>query len=434
MPDLVVFIESRRAGEIESGPGGSARFSYDGEYLRGAGNTPLSLSAPLGHEDYDIGRWLDGLLPDNIAVRRRWADRNGAASARPVDLLGTEVGLDCAGAVQFCRPGNEASLDSRGGGLEPQSEHDVAEWIRRARRDWSAWEGLGSSGQFSLAGAQAKCAVHWDGSQWCAPYGDTPTTHILKPGVEGYTDAEVVEHVCLTAARHLGLESAETQLLRFEAERALAVTRFDRVHQGGALHRRHNEDLCQALGLDPEQKYQIDGGPGPRQVAELLLQESSDRRADRWRFCEALIFNWAIAAPDAHAKNYSLALDGPAVRLAPLYDVVSFLPYAQGDPRNISTAMAAGDDRTWRASSDPQAWARLAEAMSLDTGAVVDRAAELTRLTPRVISDAIDSLPARERRSRALPPLHRMVKALSDEALGAFAKSRPRPSEEHGGP
>lgn len=427
MPDLVVFIEGRRAGEVESGPGGAARFSYDREYLRGAGSTPLSLSAPLGHDDHDIGRWLDGLLPDNIAVRRRWADRNGAPTASPVDLLGTVVGLDCAGAVQFCRPGNEASLDSRAGGLEPQSEHDVAEWIRRARRDWSAWEGLGSRSQFSLAGAQAKCAVHWDGAQWCAPYGDTPTTHILKPGIEGYTDAEVVEHVCLTAARRLGLESAETELLRFESERVLAVTRFDRVHQGGALRRRHNEDLCQSLGLGPEQKYQIDGGPGPRQVAELLVQESSDRRADRWRFCEALIFNWAIAAPDAHAKNYSLLLDGPAVRLAPLYDVVSLLPYAPGDPRRISMAMAAGGDRTWRASSDPHAWAQLAEAMGLDTGAVVDRAAELTRLTPRAISGAIDSLPASDRRSRALPLLNRMVKALSDEALGSVAKGRPRP-------
>lgn len=61
-------------------------------------------------------------------------------------------------------------------------------------------------------------------------------------------------------------------------------------------------------------------------------------------------------------------------------------------------------------------------------------AAELTGLTPRAVSDAIDSLSARERRSRALPPLHRMVKALADEALGAFAKGRSRRPATQGGP
>ena len=420
MPDLVVYVEGRRAGEITAIKGNAAMFRYDGDYLRGGRSTPLSVSAPLGHEGRDIAQWLNGLLPGNVEVRRRWAARNTAPSARPMDLLGTPIGLDCAGAVQFCRPGDEGSLESRASGLEPRSDHDIAEWIRQARRDWSAWEGLGSRGQFSLAGAQVKCAAHWDGARWCAPYGDMPTTHILKPGIERYTDGEVVEHVCLTAARRLGLRAAKTELRRFESERVVVVARFDRVRQGGALCRRHSEDLCQAFGMDPEQRYQLDGGPAPDQIAELLFQESSDRHADLRRFCDALIFNWAIAAPDAHAKNYSLLLDGPDVGLAPLYDVISFLPYAQGDPQAIRTAMAVGGDYAWRASSRPSAWARAAHAMRLDAETTVDRAAELTRRTPSAISDAIDGLSAEDRRSRVLPRLNRLVKTLSDEALGVL--------------
>ena len=425
MPDLVVFIEGRPAGEITAADEGRlAMFRYDRDYLTGGRSTPLSLSAPLGGGEHDVTRWIDGLLPDSLQVRRKWAGREGARSAGAMDLLGTSIGLDCAGAVQFCRPGDEESRSRRSSGLEPQGESDVAEWIRRVRRDWSDWSGIGASGQFSLAGAQPKCALHWDGRQWCVPYGDTPTTHILKPGMESHTDAEVVEHVCMTAARSLGIEAALTNLARFESERVLVVTRFDRVRSGGVLHRRHNEDLCQALGLSPAEKYQLDGGPTPHDVGDLLFHEASESRDALWRFCDALVFNWAIAATDGHAKNYSVVLDGSDVYLAPLYDLISFLPYASGDPEEISTAMAAGDGRTWRASSRPSAWAAAAGALRLDADAVIDRAVEVTRGTPSAISDAIDGLSDEDRASRALPLLHNLSRRLANGAAASLVHGR----------
>ena len=435
MPDLVVFIEGRLAGEITAtNEGRAAMFRYDRSYLAGGRSTPLSLSAPLGSGEHNVTLWIDGLLPDSVQARRKWADRVGARSASAMDLLGTPIGLDCAGAVQFCLPGDEECRDNRSSGLEPQGEREVAEWIRRVRRDWSDWSGVGTSGRFSLAGAQPKCALHWDGSQWCVPYGNTPTTHILKPGMASHTDAEAVEHVCMTAARNLGIDTALTDLARFESERVLVVTRFDRVRSGDVLHRRHNEDLCQALGLSPAEKYQIDGGPTPRDVGDLLFHEASESRDARRRFCDALIFSWAIAATDGHAKNYSLLLDGPDVHLAPLYDVISFLPYAPGDPEEISTAMATGDDRTWRTSSRPSAWAAVAEALRLDADAVVDRAAEIMRGTPSAISDAIDNLPDEDRASQALPLLHGLSQRLADKALGSLVAGRMRLPRSDGWP
>ena len=275
MIDLLVFVEGRLAGDVRRASASSVEFRYDSSYLRDPRSTPLSLCAPLDHGTHEIGGWLDGLLPDSIAVRRRWASRSGASSANPLDLLGTPIGLDCAGAAQFCRPGGEEALHARSSGLEPQNDQQIAAWVRRARQDWSAWEGLGSRGQFSLAGAQAKCAVHWDGAQWSVPYGDIPTTHILKPGVQHYTDAEVVEHVCLTAARNLGLEAASSELKSFQSERVIVVTRFDRWREGGTIRRRHQEDVCQALGLSAESKYQMLGGPAPQEVTDLLRRESS---------------------------------------------------------------------------------------------------------------------------------------------------------------
>lgn len=149
---------------------------------------------------------------------------------------------------------------------------DIAAWVRRARLDWGTWGGQSLLGQFSLGGAQAKCALSREGGTWRMPYGTFPTTHILKPGLDDYRDAEAVEHVCLAAARRLGLDAAHTELERFEDERVVVVTRFDRHRpaRGQPFRRIHQEDLCQALGVAPGRKYQSEGGPSPAQAADLL--------------------------------------------------------------------------------------------------------------------------------------------------------------------
>lgn len=82
----------------------------------------------------------------------------------------------------------------------------------------------------------------------------------------------------------------------------------------------HQEDLCQAFGVRPERKYQNEGGPSPAAVVQLLRDrivplEQAERAV--WRFLDALSLNWLIMGTDAHAKNYSLLLSGPQVRLAP---------------------------------------------------------------------------------------------------------------------
>ena len=134
MSDLLVFVEGDLAGKAWRDGGTLVEFRYDSTYLRDPRSTPLSLSAPLERGTHEIGRWLDGLLPDNTAVQRKWAAQSDAPSASPLDLLGTLIGLDCAGAVQFCRIGNEEALHARASGLEPQSERRIADWIRRARQ------------------------------------------------------------------------------------------------------------------------------------------------------------------------------------------------------------------------------------------------------------------------------------------------------------
>ena len=104
--------------------------------------------------------------------------------------------------------------------------------------------------------------------------------------------------------------------------------------------RLHQEDVCQALGVSPHRKYQNEGGPGPEDIVSLLIRESNEPETDVAAFLDALALNWVIGGTDAHAKNYSLLLSAGSVRLAPLYDLISILPYPRSVPyREAKLAM-----------------------------------------------------------------------------------------------
>lgn len=415
---LDVYLHRILAGRVTTEADGKAAFEYDGDYAASS-LTPVSLSFSRSGTSA-VGAWIDGLLPDNESVRSAWAEHHRARSSRPADLLATPVGLDCAGAVQFVPAGDP--LPGRGSGSRPLTENEIADWIRSARRDWGTWGGTaGLGGQFSLAGAQAKCALRLGNGQWSQPHGDSPSTHILKPGLDRYPDAEAVEHVCLAAARRLGLTAAHSELERFEDQRVVVVTRFDRhaAVDGDEPERIHQEDMCQALSVPPSRKYQSDGGPSPQDVARLLRGHAAE--SDTRRFLDALIYNWAIAAPDAHAKNYSVALAGDRVALTPMYDVISYLPYAEGTPhRKLRTAMRTGRDYTLRKADRASAWQRLAEGFGLDPDETVERAASLARRVPAAISDSIDAMSAPDRASPVISELHKQIGIRARSAAAAI--------------
>ena len=86
------------------------------------------------------------------------------------------------------------------------------------------------------------------------------------------------------------------------------VERFDRREEGDRVVRLHQEDVCQALGVDPQRKYQADGGPSAADVVRLLRRRSSRAAQDVLAFIDRLVLAVAIGNADAHAKNYSLLL------------------------------------------------------------------------------------------------------------------------------
>ncbi|MGN6245173.1 MAG: type II toxin-antitoxin system HipA family toxin [Motilibacteraceae bacterium] len=388
---LSVYLYDRLAGVLAQ-PTGSLSFTYEPDYAADPDATPLSLSMPLpqrAHGNKAVTAYLKGLLPDNETVRRRWAARFGV---RDGDLFGlvAAVGSDAAGGAIFLPPDVPPTAH---GHLEPVSEAQIAERLRRLREDETDW--LDDEEHWSLAGAQAKFTLRATDSGWAVAHGLEPSTHIIKPGITRVPAHAATEHVSMRAAAALGLDVARTDFRLFEDQPAIVVTRFDRlVAASGQILRVHQEDLLQALALDPSRKYEADSGPGVQRIVRLFRSLPADFAADAIaRFAQALIVNAVLGAPDAHAKNYALLHAGAAVRLAPLYDLASGLLGERGGTlRYPRSAMSIGGERAFGALQRTH-WDGLARATGLPVDQITDWVSAYATAAPDALADAINALP-----------------------------------------
>ena len=346
--ELVALLDGKEVGRLHNDARGRLTLVYDSDWREARDAYPVSLSMPLAAEEHGpsaVQSFLWGLLPDNERVLDRWA-KKFQVSARNVFALISHVGEDCAGTIQFVTPDRlevlRSGVDDK---VEWLDEAAIAKRLQALREDHAAWRLPRDTGQFSLAGAQPKTALLLQKNRWGLPSGRIPTTHILKPPTGHFDGHAENEHICLRLARKLGLPVAETKVMRFEREIAIVIERYDRQFSGNQIVRVHQEDICQARGILPTKKYQNEGGPAPADIVELLRTYSTDSGDDLDTFVNALGFNWLIAGTDAHAKNYSLLLaSGPTVRLAPLYDIASILPYDDVDFQKMKLAMKIGGE------------------------------------------------------------------------------------------
>lgn len=390
---LAVVADRRIMGEIQHGRDGRLAFRYDDAWRADGSAYPLSLSMPLVVADHGHARvepWLWGLLPDNEMVLMRWGEWFQTSPRSAFSLL-SHVGEDCPGAIQLVRPDRVPDvLGDEGRSVEWLSEADVAERLRALEMDHAAWRSAHDPAWFSLAGAQAKTALLRAGQRWGVPYGATPTTHILKPPVAGSEGHAENEHLCLELAAGLGLPVPRSEILRFEDRTAIVVSRYDRVPEADGVRRLHQEDFCQALGVHPALKYQRDGGPGCARMVDALRTHSSDPETDVCTFVRAVILNWLVGGTDAHAKNYSalLGLNG-RVRLAPLYDIASALPYGFRR-RGPLLAMKVGG-RYRIDEIHPGRWERFASEVQLPSAEVLALVRGMAEALPGAVDRAVEA-------------------------------------------
>lgn len=348
---LGVWMNGERVGAWTLQANGAEEFAYADEWLESGAARPISLSLPLAppgttYRGDVVAAFFDNLLPDSRAIRERIQTRFGAPSMRPFDLL-AEIGRDCVGAIQLL-PEGEPPPDVRhieGSRLTPaQVGQLLTDMVNPSLRRSSTVADF----RISLAGAQEKIGLLRHDGHWMRSLAATPSTHILKlpigTAMQGIDLSLSVENewLCAQMLRAFGVKVADCRMDQFGAQKVLVVERFDRrpsVDRSWIV-RMPQEDFCQATGTPAGQRYESDGGPGIRQIMDLLLG-SVQADEDRRDFVRTQVLFWMLCAIDGHAKNFSLFLE-PAgrYRLTPRYDVISAFPMLGRGPGKLAPKQA----------------------------------------------------------------------------------------------
>lgn len=345
MTVLDVYLEAAREpiGKLRSGPDGEMSFTYVTADLP----HPVSASLPLREEPFDdvVTRgFFSNLLFEN-EMRDQVMQRHGLSERDVVGLL-FHLGTDCPGSIS-CVP------EGMGPGKRPgvlSTDYDPLDGSPLIPEDLSnATEPLGVSGDLArimvslrdnrrlppdtddpspLAGVQGKIALtRLDDGRLALPKpgSGAPTTHILKvPRADQMTSVQrehLATQVMSTIQNH---PVVQTCVLGEGSLQGLLVARFDRRLEGEHIHRIHQEDFCQALGLGGHLKYERNGFPPRAFTAEAiggLLDHTRLPGAARLAFFEITIANILLGNSDNHAKNHALLYTGHRPVLAPAYDI-----------------------------------------------------------------------------------------------------------------
>jgi serine/threonine-protein kinase HipA len=375
---------------------------------------PLSLSLPLPLEGMTlrgsaVANYFDNLLPDSDQIRRRVQSRFHTESQDAFDLLAA-TGRDCVGAIQLLPPGDEP-MGVKQTQVVPLTDAEVGQGLLQAVTS-TGFAGQDDEDDFriSIAGAQEKTAFTWHQGRWCRPRGSTPTTHIFKLplGLVGARQADMRtsvenEWLCSQLLTQFGIPVPKSEVHVFGEQKVLVVERFDRryVPEQDYWLRIPQEDFCQVSGAPSTAKYERDGGPGMKAIAQWL-QAAENSEADLDIFMRTQILFWMLAATDGHAKNFSITLQsGGRFRLTPIYDVLSVWPIVGAGPNKLDyqeqrMAMAwEGDRNRHYRLRDIQRRHLLATAKSCGYGARIEDALHgLVEQTPKAIDKVASQLPA----------------------------------------
>lgn len=378
MKRLHLVTNGQVIGHLDQDNGGTLRLTVpprDGAPRLSLAFAPSSSSIP----PRKALAYIEGLLPEGDAVRDATARRFGVSPRSPFALL-SAIGHDCPGAVQFL---DDAALEgSQDSHLVPVDEKQIGERLRALRTNPDgSWVTEGE--HWSLGGAQSKAALRLEDGLWHEARGTAATTHIIKPGITALSSQALTEHVCLRAFERLGLPTAASTFLRFDGEPAIVVERYDRIRADGTLYRVHQEDLCQATSTLPSDKYRVTASD-----VVTTLRRGGASELHVVTFAQAVLANWLIGAPDAHAKNYSIFLTSDSVALAPLYDVATGL----GQPSRWPTmAMGIGGESSFSRVTGRHL-RRFAEDVGVDADMVLATALVFTQALPAAFEAAAEEV------------------------------------------
>jgi serine/threonine-protein kinase HipA len=365
-------------------------FAYDTKWIARDGAFALSPRLPLRATPWrgeEVLFFFANLLPEgnllDTLCRLRRLPRGNVFR-----LLGA-FGRECAGAFEIV-PEEGRKTSAQKPDYTSYTRASLRKDLRQLRANIPLLQ-THDSLRLSLAGAQNKIPVRYDGRKLWLPVQGAPSTHILKPALqpEGeYPDSVFNETFCLRLAAALGLKVPATLVLT-DPEPMLLIERYDRVVEGPKIRRLHQLDFCQLSGTLPDQKYESDGGPGFADVFAQVDAHSASPALDRLALVDWLLCNFLIGNADAHAKNVAMLYAGNGrLSLAPAYDLL-----ALGYWPRLSTdmAMSIGGERRpeW---VQARHWQRFCETVGLNITQLRGRAQQLAATAASVHKEVAQSL------------------------------------------
>lgn len=329
--DLQVWLGDRVVADLTVSRRRVPQLRYRPDYVaeRGMGALGLSVPLPLAVRPYKgdlIDFWIESLLPEGetrTVLEQYFRVRRGDGFA-----LLAAIGRDCAGAVAITSVDGPPQVPA--GPLQPLTAAEVGEAVSTLRQRPL---GVDTEVRVSLGGLQSKLLLVQVDGGWARPLGGVPSTHILKPDPPEFPGLVASEAFAQRAAALAGLSAAECRIDSFGGKTVIVVTRFDRVAKADGMARRHQEDGCQILGLDPSGmgKYQtLSGAASYRRLAQATARYVSERnRSDELsRLAAMMTFTVAIGNTDAHLRNHAFLHQGRRLALAPIYDAAPTSEFA----------------------------------------------------------------------------------------------------------
>lgn len=374
--ELSVWLCGVETGVLEAGRVGGMTFRYTAEYAAQSLPRALSLSLPVRDTPFteaETRGYFANLLPD-AGLRQAVARKLGISVGNDFALL-EAIGGECPGAVTILAPGTKPGGVGR---YRRLGEADFQQLIDELpRRPLLAGE---RGVRLSLAGAQQKLALRYAGGEFLLATGTAATSHIVKPGVADVEAAVRNEAFCMNLAARADVPAPQAWVHRGR-EPVYVVERFDRrVSAEGVVERLHAEDLCQATGRMPENKYEADGGPGLAECFNLLQEHSTQPATDRKHLLRWAVFNAMVENADAHAKNVSVLHEAGGVRLAPFYDLLSTGVYP-GVGEKLAMSLGGEKRPKWLRRRH---WERLAEQAQIGQRVVLETVGELAETLPGI--------------------------------------------------
>lgn len=423
MDFLNVFHAARYVGRLQfDAKEQSYSFEYDQKWRDDPAAFDLAPILPRQeprHTGSSVRFFFSNLLPEGEMLEIV-SKAYGVSKYDPFGLL-RKMGAECAGALKILET-DSASPDGRTYKLVRPDELSA-----RARADAKeAFVEVGGRLRMSLAGVQDKLPALIDGEGAVyVPELGAASTHILKPDVrrrDVFPHTTLNEHFCMQLAQRMGVPAARSRLLAVP-ERLYAVERFDRVFapplvlderngswelRGEPVHRVHQIDVCQLLGLPPTQKYEepeyefAAAGPDLATVVRAIRDTTAEPLVATRTIVEWVIFNYLIGNSDSHSKNISLLWRDGRWALAPAYDLVSVAAYSDDPEKLHDFAFKIGDETRygWIMGSH---WFEFSVSISINyrfvqgtlermARTIVAEADELLRAFPKVTAEEADVL------------------------------------------